>query len=62
MVEGPIVTWEKIAKVMGCSVRKAKGLRGQMIEEGVIFKRRKENGSKVVCGLKEDLMRFSKKI
>jgi CRP-like cAMP-binding protein len=56
-----LVTWGEIARYCGLSVRTVRRMRDEMVEQRIVFRRRRRLGKRVYCAWAADLERFFKK-
>jgi hypothetical protein len=55
-----LVGWKQIAQFLAVSERSIRGYRGQLLEGGRIFYRRRRLGKRIVCAWSDDLRQWSK--
>ena len=56
-----LITWREMAEYCGVSFNTMRRMRGRLLEEGVIFRRRRRYGKWVYCAWAEDLRKIVKK-
>ncbi len=55
-----LVGWKQIANFLSVSERSIRGHRGQLLESGRIFFRRRRMGKRTVCAWPDDLKQWAK--